>query len=231
MTDQQRNVQTLKHYALEQGISVFGVAPFDPTEARSRLLDREGGRLPYAISMGIQLSWGVLDGIIDHPTLLYKWHYRQANIVLDRVAFQMTLMIQEMGGKAVPIPASQIVDWETQRGHLSHKHVGVMAGHGWIGRNNLLVHPQFGSGVRYVTILTDLPLVVDRPVQGDCGRCRACVEVCPAGALGETPEQYDFHKCFEQLRYFSKQRGIGQYICGVCVRACRGALWAGGDAG
>jgi len=221
MTDQQRNVQTLKHYALEQGISVFGVAPFDPTEARSRLLDREGGRLPYAISMGIQLSWGVLDGIIDHPTLLYKWHYRQANFLLDRVAFRMAGMLQEMGGRALPIPASQIVDWEAQSGHLSHKHVGAMAGHGWIGRNNLLVHPRFGAAVRYVTLLTDLPLTVDRPIQGNCGTCRACVSLCPVHALGERSQAYNFEQCFAQLKEYRKK--VGQYICGICVKVCSGS--------
>lgn len=222
MIDPHKNAQTCKRHALDQGLSVFGVAPFDPVEARSILSVCEGGGLPYAISMGVRLSQGILEGIVDHPTLLYLWHYRQANLLLDRVAFQMAWRIQEMGGKAVPIPASQIVDWEHQRGSLSHKHVGVMAGHGWIGRNNLLVHPRFGSAVRYVTLLTDLPLVVDRPLEGDCGLCRACVEVCPAGALGETREAYDVHRCFEQLKGFSKKRGIGQYICGVCVKACQG---------
>ena len=27
---------------------------------------------------------------------------------------------------------------------------------GWIGRNNLLVHPRFGARVRYNTVLTDI---------------------------------------------------------------------------
>lgn len=216
------NYEELKEFALRNGMSLFGVAKFDPAEARSMLSEREGNDLPFAISMGVRLSRAVLDGIDDHPTLLYQWHYRQANYLLDRVAFQLSLLIQEKGARAVPIPASQIVDWENQRAHLSHKHVARLAGHGWIGRNNLLVNPRFGAQVRYVTVLTDLPLRTDEPVEGDCGDCRACVEACPAGALGETPEDYDFHRCFEKLKEFAREHRIGHYICGVCVKACPG---------
>ena len=220
MPQAEQNYRTLEAYALEHGIALFGVAPYDPVEARSKLSPREQDGLSFAISMGVRLSTQVLEGIADGPTLLYQWHYRQANFLLDRVAFRMGGMIQEMGGRALPIAASQIVDWEAQTAHLSHKHVGAMAGHGWIGRNNLLVHPRFGAAVRYVTILTDLSLTMDHPIQGDCGACRACLSVCPARALGETPQAYNFERCFAQLKEYRKQ--VGQYICGICVKACSG---------
>ena len=102
--------------------------------------------------------------IEDHPTALYLHHYRQANYILDQIAFRVAALIQRSGGQALPIAASQIVDWEHQRGHLSHKALAHAAGLGWLGRNNLLVHPQFGARVRLVSILTDLPLQVDRPL-------------------------------------------------------------------
>ena len=91
---------------------------------------------------------------------------------------------------------------------------------GWIGRNNLLVHPRFGAAVRYVTVLTDLSLTMDRPIQGDCGACRTCLSLCPAHALGETPQGYHFERCFAQLKEYRKK--VGQYICGICVKACSG---------
>ena len=220
MEPSEQNYRILESYALEHGIALFGVARYDPVEARSKLSDREQDGLSFAISMGVRLSAQVLSGIGNCPTLLYQWHYRQANFLLDRVAFRMGGMIQEMGGRALPIAASQIVDWEAQTGHLSHRHIGVMAGHGWIGRNNLLVHPRWGAAVRYVTILTDLPLTVDGPVEGGCGTCRACVSACPAHAIGETAQDHNFQQCFAQLKAYHKK--VGQYICGICVRACRG---------
>jgi epoxyqueuosine reductase QueG len=127
----------------------------------------------------------VLEDLKDHPTLLYLHHYRQANYRLDRIAFDMTALIQRAGGMAIPIAASQIVDWEGQRGHLSHKALAHAAGLGWWGRNNLLVNPAYGARVRLVSILTDLPMLIDSPLDSSCDQCRRCIVACPAGAIKE----------------------------------------------
>jgi epoxyqueuosine reductase QueG len=126
-----------------------------------------------------------------------------------------------MGYEALPIPASQIIDWENQRAHLSHKMIALRAGIGWIGRNNLLVHPEYGAKIRLATILTDLPLKENRKIEGGCGSCRNCIEICPASALKDSYKDYDKETCLERLKYFSKAYGIGQYICGLCVKVCR----------
>jgi epoxyqueuosine reductase QueG len=177
----------------------------------------------FGISLGVVLSRAVLDGIQDRPTLLYKWHYRQANNLLDKIAYGVTIQIIEKGFRAIPIPASQVVDWGKQMGHVSHRLVGEAAGLGWRGRNNLLVNEQYGAQFRLVTVLTDLPLVPDKPIQQNCGSCYRCVDVCPAGALGENSNDYDLEKCYDCLTGFSKLRGIGMHICGICVRACYGS--------
>jgi epoxyqueuosine reductase QueG len=134
----------------------------------------------------------------------------------------MTSTIQDLGYQAMAIPASQIVDWKNQKGHLSHKHVAQAAGLGWIGRNNLLVNEQFGSRIRLVTILTDLPLAIDSPSSKDCGSCRDCLSVCPAGAISERQVDFDHLRCYEQLRTFAKTLHFSHNICGVCVKACKG---------
>ena len=120
------------------------------------------------------------------------------------------------------MPASQIVDWENQKGHLSHKKIGYLAGLGWIGRNNLLVNAKLGSQFRLVSLLTDMPLKTDNPVKDDCRECRLCISICPAGAIGQTPADFDHQKCFAKLKDFQRQRLVDQYICGVCVNICRG---------
>jgi len=33
-------------------------------------------------------------------------------------------------------------------------------------------------------------------------------------------EEFDHLKCFEKLKEFRKKYNIGQYICGICVKAC-----------
>jgi epoxyqueuosine reductase QueG len=181
-------------------------------------------QLSFGISIGYHLSDAILEGIENQPTPLYFHHYQRANILLDTIGLILNSMIQDLGYQAISIPASQLVDWKNQRGHLSHKHVARAAGLGWIGRNNLLVNEKFGSRIRLVTILTDLPLTADSPSSGNCGSCRACLSVCPAGAIADRQEDFNHLRCYEQLRTFAKTLHFSHNICGICVKACQGHL-------
>jgi epoxyqueuosine reductase QueG len=223
MSDAQQNVLKIKTLCQQWGGSLFGVADLSSYKKEEILLAPSSiDRFPYGISVGFHLSDSILEEIENKPTPLYFHHYQRANILLDTIGLTITSAIQDLGYQGLPIPASQIVDWKAQRGHLSHKHVARMAGLGWIGRNNLLVNKTYGSRIRLVTILTDLPLVADSPSAADCGSCRACMRVCPVGAISEQPEAFDHLRCYEQLKVFSKTLHFSHHICGVCVKACRG---------
>lgn len=183
----------------------------------------EPGMYTRAVCFGFAVSKSVLETLTDGPTVFYLHHYRQANYRLDMTAYLLAREIEKRGYRALPFPASQLVDWQNQKAHLSHKHVGVIAGIGWIGRNNLLVHPKYGSQMRYNTVFTDMPL---EPATSDpqlgCGTCRACIASCPAGAIRDEPGEFDHKGCFEMLKQFRNQRNLGHHICGLCVKACRG---------
>jgi epoxyqueuosine reductase QueG len=223
MSDASNNVSKLKTLSDQWGGALFGVADLHALKRDEILLSPPWiDQHPFAISVGYHLSDSILEGIETQPTPLYFHHYQRVNILLDSIGLIVTSMIQDLGYRALPVPASQIVDWKNQRGHLSHKHVARMAGLGWIGRNNLLVNEKFGSRVRLVTILTDFPLLPDSPLSRDCGSCRACRSVCPAGAISERPEDFDHLRCYEQLKTFSKTLHFSHHICGICVKACRG---------
>ncbi len=179
-------------------------------------------RYPYALSFGLLVPQGVLSTLTDGPTLFYLHHYRQVNYRLDMIAYELAKKIEEMGYEALPFGASQMVDWQNQRGHISHKHIGRLAGIGWIGRNNLLVNRAFGSRVRYNTLLTNINCVPDEQAEFGCGECRACLASCPAGAIVEEPEAFDHKGCFAMLQQFKNKRNLGHHICGLCVKACGG---------
>ncbi|MCX5716522.1 MAG: hypothetical protein NTV07_06730 [Candidatus Omnitrophica bacterium] len=138
-----KNYQELKKFVTGLGAAAFGVCSF------------EQGGMGFAISIAIRLSRKVLDEIIDRPTRLYFYHYRQANNLLDHITMRLSNFIQEKGFDAVPIPASVIVDWEKQTAHLSHKNIAELSGIGWLGRSNLIVHPEYGSQIRLATVLTE----------------------------------------------------------------------------
>ncbi len=220
---EQQNTRWLKDLAVGLGCALFGVTEIDQLKDRFLLSPSEINGLKSGISIGVVISPSVLNGIKDAPTLLYKWHYRQANNLLDKIAFILSQRIVEKGFRALPIPASQVVDWELQKGHVSHRVIAEEAGLGWRGRNNLLVNRVYGSQIRLASILTDYPLIKNSPVDGHCEECTVCVSACPAGALGMTPNEYDFDKCYGLLSEFSKKRGIGVHICGLCVKTCPGS--------
>jgi len=219
----EQNYARIRDWLVEQGVTLFGVADIQPLRNEFIHLPKQLiNSFASAISFAVRLSDTILEEIDDRPTQLYFHHYRQANFFLDRVAFSLVQFIQQFGYNAFPIPASQIINWENQRGHLSHKKVAKEAGLGWVGINNLLVNPTYGARIRLVTVLTDFPLKHDHPIEGSCDGCKRCVNVCPAEAIKERQEDFEHLKCFEQLQLFKKREQIGQYICGICVKACGG---------
>jgi epoxyqueuosine reductase len=218
--DKQNNYLTLKKFCEAQGADLFGVADISRIKKDFMLSEGLLEKLDRAVCLGLQLSESILSEISQAPTRLYFHHYKTVNTLLDQIALKASHLIQQKGFLSLPIPASQILDWQNLTAHLSHKQIGYLAGLGWVGRNNLLVNKKLGSQFRLVTILTDMPLETNKPVKQGCGKCRLCIEVCPAGAIKESPLEFDPIKCFEKLKEFQKQRLVDQYICGVCVNAC-----------
>lgn len=70
---------------------------------------------------------------------------------------------------------------------IFEKRYAVEAGLGWIGRQSLLVTPEFGSFVLLGEIVTTAECdSYDRPIEGvGCGECRRCIEACPNSAIKE----------------------------------------------
>ncbi|MBN1793697.1 MAG: epoxyqueuosine reductase [Candidatus Omnitrophica bacterium] len=223
-SDNRKNYDLLKERALSCGLAFFGVAATAQIPSEYLLIETDLiKQFPYAISAGYRLSKAVLQTIDTAPSLLYSMHYRRVNTLLDHTALMLATVIQQSGFEALPIPASQVVDWTAEKGTVSHRHVAFQAGLGWIGRNNLLVNPNCGSQLRLVSILTDFPLEVNQPsIQEDCGDCLDCVRACPVEAIKRERKDFDFAACSAKLNEFSRIRGIGHKICGVCVKACWG---------
>ena len=167
----------------------------------------------------------MLATIKEHPNQVYFHHYRQLNALLDRIALKVAQALESAGHRALPIAASQIVDWQNQRAHVSHKRIAVAAGLGWIGRNNLLVTPEHGSQVRLVTVLTDIPLdtthyaLLTTHSSAAPRAARASRSVRQRQSRNQQ-EDFDHQACFAQLKEFQRQGFVGQYVCGICVRAC-----------
>lgn len=215
------NPERLKEKILEWGGSLVGFADL------KNLLPKRWQSLSSGISIAARLSDIIIDEIADGPTLLYAHHYRVLNAFLDSITLKTTHYLQLRGFQATPIPASQTVYPENLEGEISHKMVATRAGLGWIGKNALLITPQWGPRIRLATILTDAPIDSGQPITaGNCGKCRACVVKCPVKAIKGADWTIESHRadllladrCFEKIT--QNQALVEEPICGICVSVC-----------
>ena len=107
---------------------------------------------------------------------------------------------------------------------ILHIPLAIDAGLGQLGKHGSLICTEFGSSMRIATVLTDLPLAHDRPVDiavdDLCLGCRRCSLDCPVDAIadhkqmvrGEEKWYVDFDKC---APYFTHTVG-----CGICIEVC-----------
>lgn len=120
------------------------------------------------------------------------------------------------------------------RGHFAKanvsypaKETAVRCGLGVIGKNSLLIHPQYGSRVIIILMLTDLVCEERAQERNGCVNCGCCVAACPVGAIDAHGEMHP-EKCLrnymmegvvvpETLRTKMKNTLIG---CDRCQRVC-----------
>ena len=221
----------LKDYSMSLGIDLFGVA--DISKA-SDFVRKQGGEhvagFPRAVSLGVRLIDDVIDQLYNHQDIVtissYRGVYDAANMTLDRAVLLVAKKIQDAGYRSYPIPASSMLNNDNLEAVFSHKLAAHLAGLGWIGKNCLLVTPQFGPRLRLATILTDAPLQTGVPIANGCGPCTECVDICPSKAIKGvlfSPDEprdnrVDALKC--DLYTSERMEKFGNANCGLCVHIC-----------
>ncbi|MFQ6043466.1 MAG: 4Fe-4S double cluster binding domain-containing protein [Candidatus Poribacteria bacterium] len=225
--------QKLSSIAKKMGADLFGIADLRPVQ---KLVVAQGGErlsiFSHAVAIGLGLSNTVvnqIDPLMPADFSVYGWHvYKAVSPTVDNIALQLARELQRWGFEALPVPTSQFRQPGERMGLFSHKLAAHLAGLGFIGKNCLLITPQFGPRVRLASILTDCPLEPGTRIDGRCGDCRECVDVCPVDALSGVEfcdsevieKRLNVDACGGYRDGGAASDKRGAHVCGLCLAVC-----------
>ena len=195
-------------------------------------LAKEFKHIPVGISLAVAHP-PLKDSIITKNSVTaYTNQFPDIDFALANIQKRIVSYLRSHGWKAFAIPPDTDKKDSSFASCLfplfPHKTAATCAGLGWIGKNGLLVSPDYGARLSWGTVLTDAPLEVSHEpyLKGECKGCTRCVDACPAGAIKgkhwvrDTAGQplLDPEKCAAQMEYHRKV--IGTCICAHCIVAC-----------
>lgn len=225
-----KQTKELKTYCLNQGADLVGIADL---ELLKKGLQTEPKDLlsPFssAISVAVALDMKAVAEMHGEPTPAYAENCKAINVRLNDMTEAIVEFIRNKGYKAEAVPASKkLVEGGTE-GSVSHKAIAIMAGLGWQGKSLLVITPKYGPRVRLSSVLTDMHLTFDSPIKNRCGKCTACTEACPVGAIknvntefhyASREEAIDLHKCHNNTLKYMDVPGVEYTFCGQCIPVC-----------
>lgn len=217
---EQFNADIMKQRIHEWGADIIGFADLKD------VLTEDLSHLPVGISIGVRLSDQIIKGIKNGPTMIYAYHYSITNALLNEIALKTTNYLQNFGFSAMPIPASQ--SSRKSKIPFQHKTAATSAGIGWIGKSSMLIHPEYGPRLRYVTVLSDVHIEhYGTPIkESKCGDCKNCVDACPVHAIKNNnwklgmnrTEYFEYKICLDHINKVGVL--LDHSICGICIAAC-----------
>jgi len=115
----------------------------------------------------------------------------------------------------------------TDTGALSDHAVAERAGIGWLGKNSLLLTPEFGSYVYLGELITNVQFPEEHPMENQCGDCTKCIDACPTQAIIQ-PGQLNGQRCLSYITQrkdmleerWMEKLGNRIYGCDTCQQVC-----------
>lgn len=216
----------LKRAARFLGASLVGVAELDRRWVyANRRRDLEPIELPgeikYAVVVAIEMDEL---GIAASPACPAAAATGLCYSKMAFVASSLAEFLRNLGYTAIP---------DGNDASLSIP-LAIDAGLGQLGRNGLLVTPEYGPRVRLCKVFTDLPLVADGPVDFGvtdfCRGCRRCAEACEVEAISMDAEPGWEPACGSNnpgaLKWYVDSEKCYEYWCdngtdcSTCISVC-----------
>ena len=215
--------KSVKQIIYELGADLCGIASIDRfTEAPEGFNPVD--TLPSCKTV-IVFGKRFLKGTIDcKSTTPYTIARNMISNILDIMAVNFCGVMEENRIIAVPIGAVGPSKYDEKtnrfRGIVSLKHSAVLAGMGYIGKNSLLITPEYGNMVWLEGVLVNIELESDKIIKDECPEnCNLCIENCPVKAIKHDSLEMDQQKCWNNAFegneiYFTKIK------CHKCRTVC-----------
>ena len=209
VSDLQAMAKTLKSFAKSLGATSVGICELQPQDYF------EGQSKPYQYAISIACPQN-FEAMAQHMTTAtggmdtLSTYTKTTEIVID-----IAKRIRGMGWRARAYCESA---------DILHIPIAIRAGVGELGKHGSLITREAGSEVRLATVLTDIPMALDEPVdlgvEDLCAGCQRCTIDCPVDAITDKKQMVrgvekwyvDFDKC---VPFFSETYG-----CGICIHVC-----------
>jgi len=148
----------------------------------------------------------------------------QAYQHVGMVAETLANYIRRLGWDAVPNYGPSFVNkYQVQLPRLL-----LEAGIGEVSRIGIILNPYLGVSYKAAAILTDMPIVPDKPIdfglQNFCQHCKICAENCPSRAISfDDKVMYNGYETWKLNTRrcasfnFTNKRGT---MCNTCVKSC-----------
>ncbi len=223
LSDPQRNTDAIKALGYFMGADLVGICEAEPWMYYSHD-EQEGKPIAayhrYAVVMLIDQGFETMEGASGDDWISGAQSMR-AYLRGALIAGLMAAHVRRMGWSARA--------HSNAHSELLHIPAVLMAGLGELSRiGELILNPFIGPRSKSVLFTTDLPLVVDKPIdfglQAMCNLCKKCARECPCNAIPFGPKvmfngyeiwKPDVEKCGKYR--LTNMKGSA---CGRCMKTC-----------
>lgn len=210
VTDPATLTRMVKDKARELGADLVGVTEVDQTFVyMGKYVAHK-----YAISLGMEMDYG-----------------RMATVPSPEADIEVARIYYELGETIL-----RLAEYIRSLGYDAHSHhplgggavllvpYAIAAGLGEQGKNGLTISEEFGPRFRLGCVTTDMPLLVDKPVDLGvsefCQKCQACFKACPSEAI---PESQAVIRGINKYTIDGRRcrRSVNQLNgCAICIKVC-----------
>jgi len=222
-TDKTKITELIKKMTLELGAVEVGIAKLNPNYIYShsaRGTEPWGSKIncehKYVIVFSVEMDYFKVN---EAPMVGTTEESAQKYLLAQHISISLANYIRELSYPA--------------RAHISGSNYQIMlppvaydAGIGELGRMNYIISPKYGARIRLGAVTTDLPLLIDKPiefgVQDFCKNCLKCAVNCPSGAItkNEKTEIRVVEKWALDIEQRYKYWRVIGTDCALCMKVC-----------